>query len=155
MASASVSSDGGATWSTSLSLAVDGIYTILARASDVAGNASTISTTVQIDATRPAVTVSAAGITGLAPWYISPVALSLVPTDAMSGVASTEARVDGGAWQNGTALTLTDGVHTLDVRVTDQAGNVFTETQIYNVDTTAPQTAFLSPAEGSQTTVQG
>jgi hypothetical protein len=56
--------------------------------------------------------------------------------------------VDGGTWLPG-PLALTDGKHTVQVQGTDHAGNVSTESQLVDVDSTPPQSGFISPAEGS------
>ena len=61
--------------------------------------------------------------------------LVLTPTDAVSGVATTEYNVDGGAWTTGTSVTLSlpkrhkraglaAGAHTVQYRSIDKAGNV-------------------------------
>jgi hypothetical protein len=53
------------------------------------------------------------------------------PYDVLSGVATTEYRVNGGAWKAGTAVTLAtgkrgsiSGVNRVEARVTDRVGNV-------------------------------
>jgi hypothetical protein len=61
--------------------------------------------------------------------------LSLSPTDAVSGVALTEYRIDGGSWKTGSGIRLVTerrhkgaglsaGAHTVEYRSTDAAGNV-------------------------------
>lgn len=61
--------------------------------------------------------------------------LALSPTDATSGVASTQYSVDGGAWATGSSVTLAlpmrhrragiaPGTHMVQYRSTDAAGNV-------------------------------
>jgi urease beta subunit len=61
--------------------------------------------------------------------------LVLTPTDATSGVAFTEYRIDGHAWKEGSVVllrlavhrkpgSLTRGTHTIQYRSTDAAGNV-------------------------------
>jgi len=148
VASQSVSID-GSTWSSSADLSADGIYTVQARVIDQAGNANTISQAVQIDQTPPALSSpTLTGTTGAAGWYNSSVGLSASATDATSGLASLLYSVDGGAWQS-SPPTLPDGRHTIQVQATDQAGNSASETQLVNVDSTPPQSAFISPAEGS------
>ena len=62
--------------------------------------------------------------------------------------------MDGGTWQSG-PLTLTDGQHTIDTRITDNAGNYTSSTNAVKVDTTPPQSAFTSPPEGSTTVIHG
>lgn len=73
-------------------------------------------------------------------WHRGPVTVVLTVTDPESGVKSTEYRLDGGAWTDGTrALVGGDGVHALGYRSTDNAGNVETEkTASIRFDTTSP-----------------
>jgi len=63
--------------------------------------------------------------------------LVLTPTDATSGVASTQYSVDGGAWEAGSSVMLSlpvrhrragmaPGTHTVQYRSTDAAGNLET-----------------------------
>jgi hypothetical protein len=62
--------------------------------------------------------------------------------------------MDGGAWQT-TTPTLLDGQHTVQIKVTDNAGNVSTASASAKVDATPPVSAFISPAEGSTVQVSG
>src|SRR5688572_32376049 len=39
-------------------------------------------------------------------WQTAPVTVTLTPGDALSGIASTEYRVDGGGFQNGTSVLI-------------------------------------------------
>jgi hypothetical protein len=149
-----VSLDGN-TWAPSLTLSADGVYTVQARVTDNAGIATTVSHTIHIDRTPPVIGIPVlTGTTGLVGWYISSVGILVSATDAMSGVASTQYSVDGGAWQT-TAPSLLDGAHSVQIRVTDNAGNVSTTSASANVDATPPVSTFISPAEGSTTRVSG
>ena len=132
-----VSLDGN-TWAPSLILSADGVYTVQARVTDNAGNATTVSQTIYIDRAPPVISPPVlTGTTGLAGWYTSSVGISVSATDAMSGVASTQYSVDGGAWQT-TAPTLLDGVHIVQIRVTDNAGNTSTISGTIKIDSTPP-----------------
>jgi cell division septation protein DedD len=139
----------GITWSSSLSLSLDGIYAVQGHVTDNAGNTTTVSETIQIDHTQPSLSAPAlTGTPGQAGWYTSSVGVSVDATDLTSGMASLLYLVDSGAWLPG-PLTLTDGRHTIQVQGTDRAGNVSTESQLVEVDSTPPQSGFVSPAEGS------
>jgi hypothetical protein len=139
----------GITWSSSLFLTQDGIYTVQGHVTDNAGNTTTASQTVQIDHTQPSLSIPAlTGTPGQAGWYTSSVGVSVDAADLTSGMASLLYAVDGGAWLPG-PLALTDGKHTVQVQATDRAGNVSTEFQLVDVDSTPPQSGFISPAEGS------
>jgi len=154
VASQRVSLD-GSTWVSSLTFSNDGVYTVQGRVTDNAGNVTNISQTIHIDHTSPVISTPVlAGTTGLAGWYTSSVGVSVSATDATSGVATTQYSVDGGAWQT-TTPTLLDGQHTVQIKVTDHAGNVSAASASAKVDATPPVSAFISPAEGSTVQVSG
>ncbi|WP_156028148.1 OmpL47-type beta-barrel domain-containing protein [Candidatus Solirubrobacter pratensis] len=92
-----------------------------ASVSDRAGNQTVAdSPTVKIDKTAPNTDASAVDA-----WNNVDVIVSLTPNDAMSGVAATHYRVDGGSTQDGTQVSLSDeGVHSLEYWSVDKAGNV-------------------------------
>jgi hypothetical protein len=145
----------GSTWVTSLTLSADGVYTVHGRVTDNAGNVTNVNRTFSIDSTPPIIdTPVLTGTIGLAGWYTSKVGVSVSATDATSSVATTQYSVDGGAWQTVTP-TLTDGVHTVQIRVTDNAGNVSTTSVSASVDATPPVSKFISPAEGSTVNASG
>lgn len=153
IASQEVSLDNAA-WLPSVTIATDGTRTIYGRISDVAGNTTASTTTLRVDTTPPSVTVTIPPPSGGAGWYTSQTLFSTSGADAVSGVASTIYSVDGGAWVSN-APTISDGTHTVQVRVTDLAGNITTSTTTVRVDATPPSSAFGSPPEGSTTVVNG
>jgi hypothetical protein len=108
-----------------------------ASVSDKAGNTgSGVSAKVNIDKTAPVT-----GISGTSNnWTNGSVTVTLSPSDALSGVASTSYTVDGGATQSGTSFTLaTEGDHVITYWSTDEAGNVeATRTAHAKIDKTAP-----------------
>ena len=80
-------------------------------------------------------------------WTRLPVTLSLLAADDVSGVASTAYRLDGGAWTDGSGLSLPadpathdgDGVHAIVYRSTDNAGNVEADHRLtVRIDTAGP-----------------
>jgi methionine-rich copper-binding protein CopC len=83
--------------------------------------------------------------------------VTLSPGDALSGIASTQYRVDGGSFQAGTSVAIpapadhsNDGVHTIDYRSTDNAGNFESlQTTTVRIDTTLPTGALTAPADGA------
>jgi hypothetical protein len=130
------------------------------RATDRAGNLSTVVTPeqfgIRVDLTPPTLNILLSGTPGLATWYVSAVTATAQVSDATSGVALTEFRLDGGAWQTGTTLTVvTDGFHTVDFRTLDQAGNLSNASQTFKLDTTRPISVFSRPAEGTETKAAG
>jgi hypothetical protein len=91
---------------------------------------------VNIDRTAPTT-----GMTGGSnAWTNGDVTLKLAPTDNLSGVASTQYTVDGGALQSGTSIALSaEGQHTVTYRSTDKAGNAeAVQTAVVRIDKTAP-----------------
>ncbi len=125
----------------------DGSHTYQYRALDAAGNASDPATcTVKIDTAAPTTTQSGADDA----WHASDVPLTFTADDhGLSGVDRTEYRVDpadeSAAWTTGSAVTVTaslgDGVHAVQYRSVDNAGNVETyKSCTVKIDTAAPTT---------------
>lgn len=98
-------------------------------------------TSVDLDAPiSTAVPVGEAGQNG---WYVSTVTLSIVAEDQLSGVEGTTYRVNGGIWYDYTsALHFDQGVHLLEFRSVDRAGNWEGAKSLeLKVDTVAPSIA--------------
>ncbi len=77
-------------------------------------------------------------------WHKDPVTVTLAATDAGSGVAVTEYRVDGGSWQTyATGFSVdTEGDHTVQFYSVDRMGNQeSTQTAHVKIDMTAPVTS--------------
>lgn len=134
--------DGGAwtTYTAPITL-TDGLHSVQSRATDYAGNVTPIETqTINIDTLTPLITPTVSGVMGLNSWYVSSVQVSAVASDTGSGLATFEANVDSGGWVAYTApITLTDGIHSVQFRATDQAGNLTTSpAQTIQVDTLTP-----------------
>jgi hypothetical protein len=132
--------DGG-TWTSyagAVTVGTDGSHGVDYRATDAAGNVSTIgSISFRIDATAPTIAV-----TGLADGDSrgdsGEATVSWSSTDATSGVESTSATLDGSAIAADTVLRLTDlalGEHTLVVTAADKAGNTATRSITFEVTT--------------------
>ncbi len=124
----------------------DGIWYFHVRALDSLGAGGAVATRqIRIDTTAPATVQSGAD----AGWHNAPVIVNFTATDAASGVASTEYKVDGGDWTTGAAVTVpdpasgsNDGPHVVSYRSTDVAGNVeTTRTCAVNIVTSAPTTS--------------
>ena len=124
----------------------DGAHTISYRSIDSAGNLEAERTaTVRIDTLAPQTTDNAPAGSSR-----QPVTVTLSATDAGSGVATTEYRVDGvAAWTTGSTVSIpapanhsNDGLHTIRYRSTDAVGNVESErTATVRIDTIAPMTS--------------
>ena len=98
----------------------DGVHTVEYRSTDLAGNVEAFrSATVRIDTGKPTTVDDAPS-----GWQRAPVTITLRPSDARSGVASTEHRVNGGPFVDGMQVTLTtDALHVIEYRSRDAAGN--------------------------------
>jgi peptidoglycan/xylan/chitin deacetylase (PgdA/CDA1 family) len=108
----------------------EGVRYFHVRAVDRAGNwGATRTMAVRIDTTAPATSDDADDEVHQS------FTLHLTAADALSGVATTEYRIDGGPWRTGTTVSvrvadsskrnsLLPGTHTIEYRSTDGAGNV-------------------------------
>ena len=150
----------GAGWQAytgSISVAGDGVHTLRYRSTDEAGNAEPARDgAVKIDGTAPV--TSQDGADGL--WQNGAVTVTFSAADdppgglegaQTSGVAATEFRVDGHRWQvdvGGGAVIAApadgsnDGVHVVEYRSTDVAGNLEqTRNAEVGIDTQGPDVA--------------
>ncbi|WP_210503403.1 OmpL47-type beta-barrel domain-containing protein [Nocardioides xinjiangensis] len=135
-----------------------GTHTVEFRSTDVAGNvevAKSIEVVVEAaDADAPTTTItwSPATADGEEGWYVTAPSFTLAAEDGDgSGVASTEYRIDGGEWTayDG-AVTLADGVQTVEYRSTDEAGNAEDVQQSeVKVDTVPPATGATQERAGN------
>ena len=109
-----------------------------ASVSDKAGNSTnaTSAPAVKIDRTAPTTSVSGNPAT----WTNAAVEITLDAFDSLSGVATTWFRVDGGAAQSGSSVTVSaQGAHTISFWSVDAAGNAEVVKSIaVKVDLTAP-----------------
>lgn len=108
-------------------------YTVTADTSNLTASGSS---TWNYDPDPPEPDVNVSGTGGANGWYISAVTVSAGGTDAISGIAGSSIFVDGGAEQS--SATLGDGVHSVAVTATDNAGNTASKTFTISVDTTLP-----------------
>jgi hypothetical protein len=93
----------------------------------------------QHDSVVPQIDGSFSGSTGTNGWYVSNVTLSASADDSTSGIAAFEYSLDGEPWSPYTSpLTLYDGIHTVDLRAIDDAGNQSETTQTISIDTITP-----------------
>ncbi|HJW75752.1 MAG TPA: hypothetical protein VJ787_08815 [Thermoleophilia bacterium] len=132
--------DGGAwTDGVSVTISTQGDHTLTFRSTDGLGNAEPTQTVhVKIDTTDPVTTDDADGA-----WHNGPVTVTFSATDAGgSGLAVTQYRIEGGAWQNDTSVTIgAQGDTTLDYRSRDEAGNIEPFNTVHvKIDTTDPNT---------------
>lgn len=96
-------------------------------ATDNAGNSKTyITTTVNIDKTKPTTTDSEPAADGCNGWYHGTVQVTLNASDNLSGVQITKYKVDGGSAQtySGPFNVGGDGIHSVEYWSVDKADNV-------------------------------
>jgi len=127
-----------------------GAHTINVRAVDNAGNVATATVTFTVDLTLPSLSITSPA-NGT---WVSSLLVTWQGSDDLSSVSSYEVSLDGGVWTDVLSAThylfedAADGLHTIQVRAHDQAGNNATaEVQVY-LDTVAPVLAIWSPGEG-------
>jgi hypothetical protein len=143
----------------SVTVTGNGAHTLATRVLDAAGNSSgwrTDSFTIDAvtgDATPPVDTTTTVSTT----WRVAPVAITVSATDSGSGVDHVEWRIDGEPVQTGASGSLTvsaDGIHELETRAVDVAGNSSPwRLQTIRVDRTVPTDTTTIPAgwHGSRT----
>jgi len=117
----------------------EGLVDVEFRSQDNAGNTTTSPEQFSVDLTNPTLTLSRTGTAGLAGWYISPVTVTAIGSDTISGLQSVQMRQDGGAWETTNSLLVSaDGMYTVDALVEDNAGRQTQGQETVNVDATAP-----------------
>ena len=125
-------------------LSAQGANTVTATAGDAAGNTASSSTTIYIDTVPPNASLSPSGTLGSNGWYVSNVTVTTGGSDATSGVASVQTRLNGGAWGGNSVTITTDGVHTVEGQSTDVAGNTSSVVSTTIRRDTVPPTASLN-----------
>ena len=102
----------------------DGLHTLYLKAQDRAGNVTSVGPIdIPVDRSAPVTAYVVDGVLGDNNWYVSPVTVTLTPTDTASGVVATYYRIDEGPWQEGTQFVITeDGEHTIEFYSVDAAG---------------------------------
>jgi parallel beta-helix repeat protein len=128
----------------------EGAHSAEVRATDQSGNQMTASVSFTVDTVAPALTVF--GPSGIV--AATTAAVSWNCTDATTGVALMETRLDTAAWADAGANSsrqlagLTDGAHDFELRAKDRAGNIASQTIRFTVDATPPAVTITSPAAG-------
>jgi hypothetical protein len=131
--------DGGGWIEGQCTVTSDGIHTVDFRALDRAGNVASLTRTVSVDQTPPMYSTSISGTAGNSPWYVSPATITVSASDATSGMGRVEYNQNGAGWQVGSSVVSNEGVNTIEIRVTDNAGNVSSGSLTVYVDTRPPQ----------------
>ena len=137
------SQDGGTIWSTStaasvnVSVSAEGVHDFRYYASDSLATEGTHKPGyVNIDTVKPSTSDNHLSVA-----LSDPCTVTLTPSDATSGVALTEYKVDGAAsYTAGTSVVLHTGTHTVTYRSTDKAGNVESPDKTFTVTVNGPST---------------
>ena len=108
----------------------EGAYTLVATASDAAGNTTTVTVAFTIDLTAPEIAVTGVAGGGL---YKAPV----TPVVTISGETAKTITLNGSPYVSGTPVTA-EGAYTLVATASDAAGNTTTVTVAFAIDLTAP-----------------
>jgi large repetitive protein len=126
---------------TSYSGLAESTHTFTLRGTDAAGNTATKSYTWTVDATPPAVTLTA---TPSNPSNSASASFSFTAAGA-----TTTCSIDGGAaaacTSPATYTSLADGSHTFAVNATDGAGNTSSQSYTWTIDSTAPTVTISNP----------
>jgi len=139
--------DGGTltTYSTPFTISTDGTHPVVYYSVDTSGRQSASQTTnVLIDKVAPITTHSLSGTLGLNGWYLSDIIVTLLRTDATSGAADTQYKINSGSYATiATPFTFTiasEGTSTFNYYSTDVAGNAETAPGPYSamIDKIAP-----------------
>jgi hypothetical protein len=104
-----------------------------------------------VDVTSPQTTSSVSRSIMASGWYDGPVKVSLIGSDARSGVGSIQYKLDGSTWATwGGDLNIDkEGAHNLTYHAVDKAGNVEEDHKIsINIDGTAPMTSYSFDGAG-------
>jgi len=155
---AGASSDTSKTFTQAVTAGDDGTYIVTFDAVDAVGrSATTITRTVTLDKTQPAITLSTinGGASGTFSAWKGTSSLSVTGTasDATSGLALIEYSTDGTnynalsgttAWSG--SIPVADGSNTIRLRATDKAGNTLQTTQVVSIDLTSPVLTVNTPA---------
>jgi hypothetical protein len=129
---------------------VSGQYVLSHRVRDTSNRwTNWVDDTIQLDKTTPLNTTSVSSA-----WSATGVAVSVTGSDDVSSVAKVHWKLDSGAWTfgpSGSSVSVTgDGVHTLQTKVEDAAGNQSAiRSDSVRIDGTAP-TNTTSPPVGWQ-----
>ncbi|MDG0792139.1 Ig-like domain-containing protein [Cohnella ginsengisoli] len=158
-----VTADASGNWSyTSATTLADGPHSVLARASDGAGNTSVDSNTntFTVDTTAPAAPLMTNPTDGSTtndstPDYSGTAEANSTVTVFVDGssIGTTTANASGN-WNKTQLTPLAEGSHTVKARASDGAGNtsVDSSTNTFTVDTTAPAAPVVTnPTNGSTT----
>lgn len=126
-------------------------YSIASGGGMLESQPSVADASTSVDVTSPQTTSSVNRTVMASGWYDGPVKVSLISSDARSGVGSIQYKLDGSTWATwGGDLNIDEeGAHNLTYYAVDKAGNVEEDHKIsINIDGTAPMTSYSFDGAG-------
>ncbi|MEA2054648.1 MAG: PKD domain-containing protein [Candidatus Thermoplasmatota archaeon] len=129
----------------------DGIYTATLNVTDNDGAKDEDTCQITIDTVAPKTNISIGGTKGDDGWYISNVTITLLPSDATSGVDKTYYLLNNGTWKTYTTqfVISNEGKNILKYYSIDEAGNVEAVNIItIKIDKTSPTITITTPTKG-------
>ena len=119
----------------------DGVHNVSFWSQDQAGLVKQVDSTFQVDTHPPQIAGNISGVSGSNGWYISDVTLSASASDPTPGSgldAFTYILNSGASTPYTDPVSLSDGQHTIQFTVQDQAGLVYSIDQNIKIDTVRP-----------------
>ena len=129
----------------------DGIYDVILNVTDDDGATDEDTCEVTVDTTEPKTNISIDGTKGKDDWYTTNVTITLLPTDATSGVDKTYYMINEGALKIYTSsfVISSEGENTLKFYSIDNAGNVEkTNIRTIKIEKTSPVVNIKKPEKG-------
>jgi hypothetical protein len=124
----------------SVTVAADGAgHSVIGAAADNAGNTASVTATIDLDKTAPAITATIIGAKNAAGWYNSAPTIHYTCADTLSGIATCPA--DHAVTSDGANQTIT-------ATAIDNAGNTTDAVTSINVDRTPPAVNILGATNG-------
>ena len=142
----------------SINVATEGDHILVASAFagnfyDVSENNNRITKHIYYDTTPPSITVTYPSNNSFVGQENITVTWSA--TDDLSGVDFYEVRIDDGGWvktgltSSATFTSLSEGVHIVEIKAFDKAGNNDTVRVVFSVDLTPPEFTSIMPSNGT------
>lgn len=143
----------GASGSMNMSLATQGLHSVLVTAMDRAGNAVTIPSSFHYDTNAPSLRITSPEPNA----YLNASSLNVEWTMAdAAGISNLQFSIDSGlpvSLSNETTVYplagLAESGHVVRLLAADPAGNIAVQAVAFTVDTTAPTLQIVTPANGS------
>jgi len=115
-------------------------------ATDIAGNTTTTSVTINLDKTIPTIVANLSSVANTNGWHNNDVMISYTCSDLLSGIETSGANICPLV-----KLITQEGVgQFITSSVTDIAGNLASATVVLNIDKTPPSLSIDSPVDNSQ-----